>query len=1130
MLNAQEVRDGIVEELRRELLGPAPGFPAMQMDREEILRPQDPPRLRYATGVLFPQRTAVPTQVAATEDLIDGSEVASIGVADEGSEAEPMDEAGTGRGESRTESQPETDADLNLANQYLPSAMGMSVLIDLPERMLATARAAQYRKQELPGITKGSGKGVAWCRRPLSAEIVLDRSDLAGAGVVTIEKPVLTAGTPVRLGLHVVSRPYRIEGGSPWLRLMTVTLINRNTASTASNDELCFFQCRFELSCADGSACFLEYPDRRVAPESEDRWLQFLYRHKKVYAVGHGCAGEWAQDQGGRCARVWTETLPQYEVKPIEHVELENLQLSMMELAQENSSEAIALCDALAAAYEGWIAAQEIRAADPKELPARFRDMADTNLQHCKSCLQRVRRGIDLLKTVPELRKAFALANQAMYMQQAHYELATRSVRAWAYRDGKLQLPKRYEVPDYEQKSSRWRPFQLAFLLMNLESVANPDSPGREIVDLIWFPTGGGKTEAYLGLSAFVIMLRRLRDPQNAGTAVLMRYTLRLLTTQQFQRAASLICACEFIRRRNPERLGSTSISIGLWVGQGVTPNRHEEATRALNELLKGGRENPFIVLACPWCGAQMGAVKAGNSWRVKGYLKKTKPSRVDFCCEDPDCAFGAPAGLPLHVVDEAIYNYPPTLIIGTVDKFAMLPWRPEARSLFGLEHGWGPPELIVQDELHLISGPLGSMVAHYETAIEALCRAQDGSCAPKIVASTATIARAAEQVRALYNGRPCFLFPPQGLQIGESFFAKENAGGTGRRYIGVFASALPSHVTAQIRVLAALLQAVKTLPVSDPALIDPYWTLMVYFNSIRELGHAATLIRADIREYMNAMWDRQGLKKVLGGEEALQKRRFINRDLELTSRVQSSQVPEILQQLFHTMLSGESQSAVDVCLATNMIQVGLDVLRLSLMAIIGQPKTTAEYIQASSRIGRRDPGLVVTIYNPSRPRDRSHYEHFHAYHQSLYQYVEPTSITPFAEPVTERALHAVAVALVRILGGEALRNLPNSPPPDNGIIRAISSIISDRVSNVDSQQAGAVSDRLAALFTEWRRVPPAKYGDFGPPDEEEPLMYPSGSVRHDAWSVRTLPTPSSMRNVDATCDVAAISNYPEAE
>ena len=1129
-MTTREVRDQVVDFLRRELVGPSPGFPAMQLNREEILRPQDPPRLRYSTGVLFPMRSAVPDQVAATEELVEGADTAPPEGSEESGETAPEELTGS-RVDIRSELQPETDIDLNLANQYLPSAMGLSVLVELPEQLRVTVQAARYHKQELPGLAKGSSKAqAAWCRKPLRTDVVFERSELTGTKTVMVEKKARVEDLETGLSVHIISRPYQFDGGNVGIRLTTITLINRHVASSASSDELCFFQCGIAVMAPDGRACFLEYPDKRIAPDEEDRALQFLYRHKKVFAVGHGCAGEWAEAEQGRSARTWTETLPQYDVKPIEHVELKNLELSMRKLADEGSEQALDLCKALADAYDGWITDQESDAADPDEVPVEFRSIADSNLRLCRDCLARIRRGISLLRSDSQLRRAFALANQAMYLQQAHYELSTRSVREWIFKDGTLRLSAKYQAPDYAQKSAKWRPFQLAFLLMNLESIADQDSPEHNFVDLIWFPTGGGKTEAYLGLSAFAIMLRRLREPQNAGTTVLMRYTLRLLTAQQFQRAASLICACESLRRTSPAELGLVPISIGLWVGQGVTPNRQEEATRALNEILKGSRENPFIVLSCPWCGAQMGPVRAGSSWRVKGYLKKINPSRVEFCCEDPDCQFGAPSGLPLHVVDEAIYDQPPTLVIGTVDKFAMLPWRPEARSLFGREAGCDPPDLVIQDELHLISGPLGSMVAHYETAIETLCRSADGSRSPKIVASTATIARAAEQIRALYDNRSSFLFPPQGLRVGESFFAKENTAGAGRLYLGVFASALPSHVTAQIRVVSTLLQAVKSLPVSDPSLLDPYWTLMAYFNSIRELGHAATLIRADIREYMNALWDRQGLTAALGGQDALKRRRFINRDLELTSRIQSNQIPEILQQLFHRLQSGDEQNVVDVCLATNMIQVGLDVPRLSLMTVIGQPKTTAEYIQASSRIGRREPGLVVTIYNPSRPRDRSHYEHFHAYHQSLYRFVEPTSITPFAEPVIERALHAVAVALVRTLDGEALRIRPNSPPPDQTIIDRVRSIIEQRVSNVDGEQVVAALDRLDAIFAEWLRIPPSKYGDFGPPDEEEPLMYPSGTERHPRWSVRPHPTPSSMRNVDATCDTSVISSFPEPD
>jgi hypothetical protein len=1131
VMTTKEVRDEIIQRLRKELLGPAPGFPAVQLSGEEILRPQDPPRLRYSAGVLFPTRTEVPRQPDIDEKELQDADAAPPEEPNSGDEID--NRVDLSDSPNPADQQPETDLDLNLANQYLPSAMGVSTLVKVSELLYIKVEAARYEKTDLPGFGKSGPKAggqtsSVWFRKPFISTIPLKRSELVGKSVVSFQRSISIQDSDSKLAVYVVSRPYKNETNDENIRLITFTLINRNECPSSSRDALCFFQCRMEITPSDSDNSFLVYPDLRQAGDPEERLLRFLYRKKRVFGVGHGCSCDWEEDEAGRCSRIWTEVLPIYEVRPIEHFDLPGVSFSREKLAS-GGSDAVSLCEQLAAAYRTWIEVQRNRLADQIEVPPQFLDVAEANLQQCEYCLTRILKGIELLRTQERIRKAFALANQAMYLQQAHYELASNKVRSWLWKDGKLRLTEAYKEPNYSSKAAAWRPFQLAFLLMNLESISNSGSSERNVVDLIWFPTGGGKTEAYLGLSAFSILMRRLRNPRDAGTTVLMRYTLRLLTTQQFQRAASLICACEFLRRSSPKTLGECPISIGLWVGAGVTPNDRQDAVSALARLYQSPNENRFVVLACPWCGAAMGPVKAGSSWKVTGYRKLSKPSRVVFRCEDSDCPFSTDAGLPLAVVDEDIYEQPPTLVIGTVDKFAMLPWRPEARSLFGLNDDYSAPELIIQDELHLISGPLGSMVAHYETAIEALCRAGDSSSGPKIVASTATISRANEQILALYNGRRGSLFPPQGLEVGDSFFAKESASKPGRCYVGVFASALPSHVTAQIRVISALLQSVKSIPVEDKQLLDPFWTLMIYFNSIRELGHAATLIRADIREYMNAMWDRQGLKKDVGAE-ALKERRFINRDLELTSRIQSNRIPEILQELFNALGPKEDFSVVDVCLATNMIQVGLDVPRLSLMAIVGQPKTTAEYIQASSRVGRKEPGAVVTIYNPARPRDRSHYEHFRAYHQSIYRFVEPTSVTPFASPVVERALHAVVVALARMLGGDALSQRPDNPPPSDELVQRLKSIIQDRVCNVDEEQLDGVLERLNFIISEWRRVPPSKYGGFAPPDPEEPLMFPSGSERHPRWSTRPLPTPSSMRNVDATCDLGVLSSFPDPD
>jgi hypothetical protein len=378
-------------------------------------------------------------------------------------------------------------------------------------------------------------------------------------------------------------------------------------------------------------------------------------------------------------------------------------------------------------------------------------------------------------------------------------------------------------------------------------------------------------------------------------------------------------------------------------------------------------------------------------------------------------------------------------------------------------------------------------------------------------------------------------LFPPQGLQAGDSFFAEEATGDRegkqlpGRLYVGVFGSALSSHVTAQVRVMSALLQAVKCVPSASPDLLDPYWTLMAYFNSLRELGHAATLIRADIREHLNAVWDRLNIRKPVAGTIVPDLRRFINRDLELTSRIQSSEITDVLDQLFNPHPGTGDRRPVDVCLATNMIQVGLDVPRLGLMTVVGQPKTTSEYIQATSRVGRdaKGPGLVVTVFNPSKPRDRSHFEHFRSYHQSIYRWVEPTSVTPFAVPVRERALHAQIVTLVRYWGGQALCDNP-SPPPSDPLLDRIRDILIQRIKHVDSGESAYADQMFADIVARWSSVLPPIYGHFGPPPPETPLMFPSGTEPRALWANRAKATPSSMRNVDSGCDADVILQFPQ--
>jgi len=1134
MTDALSVREHIVDFLRRELVGPAPGFPAVQLNGDEILRPQDPPRQRYGAGILFPSQAL--TEVEGGVDEKDFE-----------SDAEVPDDAGPRPTESeaagernRNEVPPETDQEIKKANEFLPSAMGVSVLVDVSNSLTVKVGAAQYEHEPLPGWDRINKEGKieaqkGWWRRAVSIEVQFDAPELNSPDVCVKEKPVCTSENGGGLCVHIVSRP--VEGSPSNIRLMTVTLVNRTLASgPAPKNEECFYQCGFTLRDSANRPCFLPYPNR---PDSElleeELSLRLLYRHRNVFGVGHGCSADWEGAEENRAVEVRSEVLPTFEIKPVLPKEVPGLDLSMLGLASRDRKESLETCMALASAYGGWIKQQRETVAADDTLTDSLRVTADRHLSSCESCLSRIEAGINILRTDDEAWRAFRLMNRAMLLQQIHYRISSVEIRRWLPDGEELTLERRFVSPDHDDQSRKWRPFQLAFVLMNITSMVDPTHEERELVDLIWFPTGGGKTEAYLGLSAFTLFLRRLRDPENAGTSVLMRYTLRLLTTQQFQRAASLICACETLRRDDPERLGNDPYSIGLWVGGEVTPNKDDSAVAALSNLLRGQGDNKFIVSACPWCGAEMGPVEFRGRTRTPGYERIKAPKSVRFRCFDRDCEFHDERGLPLHVIDQRIYETPPSMVIGTVDKFAMLPWLPDSRHMFGLDcvGDVSPPDLIIQDELHLISGPLGSMVGHYETVIDELSihHQEDGTRYPaKIVASTATISRAEEQIQSLY-GRDGFLFPPQGLKAGDSFFAEEKEDAVGRLYTGVLASALPSHVTAQVRVMSALLQSVKLVPDAEPEAIDPYWTMMGYFNALRELGHAATLVRADIREYLNAVWDRLGLTADIGGDEAKAYRRFINRDVELTSRVQSSRIPGILQELFDTYRAETPSDAVDVCFATNMIQVGLDVSRLSLMTIIGQPKTTSEYIQASSRVGRDSakPGLVVTNYNPFKPRDRSHFEHFRAYHESIYSFVEPTSVTPFSIPVRERALHALIVTLARFWGGDRLREVPSSPP-DQELQGRIREVFERRLEVVAEDELVGTLELLEELFEAWENLAPPVYGGFSAPDEQMPLMYPAGSQCHSAWHVEPWPTPSSMRNVDADCDARQIFSYSRPE
>lgn len=1142
------MRDQLLEYLKKELIGPDPIPPHIQSNGEEILI-NEPPRLRYSTGILFPQGARVEERDKTDKDE---QETLETLLGEEGTELSSDDSGdSTNSSVDPNDGVDSTDEMLNLANAYLPSAMGFSCFLNVPEQgFKMKVKAGRYYVGEYTYENqKGKVKPLrAYYRKPLEKEILIPKDDLPTLEnrccEISMDDEQNSDGeVEPCLVLNIRNRTPQSKFGAKD-QLYTFSLINKIKSGKTILNEDCYFQVEFSVCSVDESPCFLPYPEKQSRSHDEDeRSNRLLYRHRKNYAVGHGCAIDWKMNEKNEVIQISTSIIPTYEIKPIVPSSFSDLKLSMYEFSDFGDTKAALtslqlLCDK----YESWIKDQEKTAST---LTEEFKESAERHIANCRQCLVRMRDGIQLLKESQNVRRAFNLMNRAMLIQQLHYNLP---LRKWEFdkedKDWKIPdavLPDIHTPstwPDWDERLKentwlgQWRPFQVAFILLNLKSMALPQDHERKIVDLIWFPTGGGKTEAYLGLTAYTIFLKRLRDKTDDGTTVLMRYTLRLLTAQQYQRAAALIAACDLIRRKHEDELGKERITIGLWAGEGLTPNKRDDAVRKYKALYGGQSfENPFVILKCPWCGTQMGQIGERDQTRVKGYFQKRKPSTVIFKCDNSKCDFSnLDYSLPLKVIDEDIYESPPTLIIGTVDKFAILPWKSEAKRIFGFRDNCvrkTPPELIIQDELHLISGPLGSMVGHYETLISELCKNLDTGIGAKIIASTATISRAREQCHALYNcGKEnVFQFPPQSLEAGDSFFAYEDKEAQGRLYTGVYPASGISHAMAQIRVISALLQGAKSSSVDDENERNYYWTILNYFNSLRELGHAATLISADIREYLNAMWIRKGIRKTDDNDP----RRFINRHIELTSRIPSSQIPQLLQAL-EINYPSKDNFPVDICLATNMISVGVDVQRLGLMTVVGQPKTTSEYIQATSRVGRskRGPGLVVVIFNAQKPRDRSHYEHFRFYHARIYSQVEPTSVTPFSAPVRERALHAILVGFVRLFFPQH-QDSPQ-PFPNEEVVKQLREIIRRRVFGVDKNEAELTLKLFAERLEEWERLSPSRYGDFFYNDSEAPLLYPAGRKPQEEWENRSWATPSSMRSVDADCEANVIANYLKSD
>jgi hypothetical protein len=1052
-----QVRQRLVDALRLDLVGPWPEHPLAEERLPGWVRPSN----WYHTGFLIPAETAPDRK----------------GDADADDEADVVPESG---------GLPEESADERKAakKSFFPSSMGLSFLA--PASATALTINIHWGEYALTSITDAEGKAVdVWQRTPRRETLLVT---LAGPGDPRVEGIPGTGG----LELHIVERIVSSEDFSdqipPGTRSVSVFLVNRRPPIVRADippDVAYIFQPELEVQ---GEQAFVARPDPRGAHATD--WDEVVadlhYADTPEYGTGHGISAEW-ETLDGVCHLLRTAWIPSAEVEKTETVAVPDVELAMDVLGglPEGAAARRALAP-LVSRYRAWIAEQQ---ASADLLSGSRRDTARELLRLADLAATRIDRGISVLEQDAQALDAFRVANRAV-------------ARALRKRLG-------VEAPG-------WRAFQLAFLLLNLPGIADPSDVNRETVDLLFFPTGGGKTEAYLGLAAFAMVMRRLRASDaerrtGAGLSVIMRYTLRLLTLDQLGRAAGLVCALELEREANVARYGVWPFEIGLWVGKAATPNvmgrkgdnRPDSARIKVRQFKSDpkGKPSPIPLENCPWCGTRF------QSSSFSLLPDDDNPKDLRISCANFECEFARDRPLPIVAIDEPLYRRLPAFLIATVDKFASLPWVARSGVLLGgadrfnadgfygaadpttgtrLPSPLLPPDLVIQDELHLISGPLGTMAGLYETAIEALClRDLDGRIVkPKIVASTATVRRAADQIQALFARSLTQIFPPPGPDRRDSFFARTLPSSKipARLYLGIAAPGRNPKVLMRRTWLTLMAAAERCYREAggeknshNPA--DPYMTVLGYFNSLRELGGARRILEEEVQNTVKGYGAHRRVGETPG---MFYDRKSFSEVVELTSRVSTDKVADAKRRLECSF--SDPKQRVDCAIATNMISVGLDIQRLGLMVVLGQPKTHAEYIQATSRVGRdtHRPGLVVTLLNIHKPRDRSHYERFRHYHETFYRAVEVSSVTPFSARALDRGLAGAMVGLARHT------SRPLTPPEGVARIAEVRAELERRLLEVflgrirlqpladeaeRAERLRSTQDRIVDLLDSWQKV-----------------------------------------------------------
>lgn len=1105
-MTSESARAAIVTMFRRDLVGPLPTDVAPGDSDLQTERLAEAPSSWYLTGFIAPLEESAGT----ADDDPDRQEDAET-EADEVAADGPV-----AAGAADDDNPPETPA---TRRRYLPSSIGLTVLVpDTVEAVDVRLTWGDYvTEPPLPAsvLTAEDAEAprVHWVRRPRERTVRL-RVPKSGKG-----NPILVpdSAAEVRPGgaleVQAHARLFTLkEPGEPQrtARALSVFLVNRRKPARRRYADVAFaFQARIEVICDTGLV-----PRRDLSGYQSDdddlRTADLHYRGEAEYAVGRNTSAGWDVPGADGCMRrAWTDPLPTAEVERVApNEEIANVEFGMEALAELAASGGATLAGKLSdlpTQYGAWIVSQRALLTG---LADRRRQTAERLIAAMETAQARMAEGIALLQGDDKTRTAFRIMNLAVARAARRRFAAERGAE-----------PQTIAAP-------RWRPFQLAFILLNLAGLADKNHDDREVVDLLFFPTGGGKTEAYLGLAAFAIALRRLSagGVLGAGVTVIMRYTLRLLTLDQLSRAAGVVCALElmrtdpqFVLAGGARMLGDWPIEIGLWVGSDASPNLlggrgnsgdHTAVTR-VRRYRKDKRKAPAPLKACPWCGT------AFSPQSFACVPNEHAPKNMTITCANPACDFTRDRPLPMLTVDEVIYRRLPAFLIATVDKFASLPWVGPSGAFFGHvdrydddsfygaaeprdgtplfnDNVLDPPDLIIQDELHLISGPLGTVVGLYETAIDRLCtrKFDGGRVRPKIVASTATVRRAQGQIRALFDRAETEVFPPPGIERADSWFARTvpSSESPARLYLGLAAQGRGPKLVF-LRGLTTLMAAAHGVYAAnggaeaDANPADPYMTALCYFNALRELGGARRIVEDEVRDRVG----RYGTsRRRLDPPEQTFVDRQIGDPLELTSRVSTDDVAAAKARLDRPF-QGATTDPVDVALATNMISVGLDIQRLGLMVVQGQPKTAAEYIQATSRVGRavEKPGLVVTVLNVHKPRDRTHYESFRLFHRTFYRSVEATSVTPWAARALDRSLAAVVVAVARHLRPEltperAVQRLRDIPGYRQEVVDVIASRAPDEAV-VGGRKA--LRRHVDSLLDDWEAIvsdlePRVAYGD----------------------------------------------------